>query len=182
MKKSKIKTYIPLNHDTQKILTGVLAGSLFGLGLGILIAPKKSMGLKGELYNAYLDLSNRTGEIKENLIDQGSDIYSKFQEWIPETVEFTNHPLLVGGILGGLLGAASAYAIHRRNGSGASQKFNGSFSKGANWVKCAMQVVDRISDSLEEKKTKKSNSDHFNNLFQLADIGFRAYQSYKQRR
>ena len=170
------------NEHSKMLFLGTIAGSLLGAGLTFFLTQKGGKHYRNQVYDTYNSFSEKANELKDNFLNNTSHSKSA------ETHKFN---LVIGGITGALIGAAAIAYFTNKNNSEAFLKHSAGFipenlkSKTGYWVKQAKNIINTVDHVLDEdESTEESTSSQSNmvdDLVELANVGMRLFQSYKQR-
>ena len=183
------KKHVCQNNHSQILLLGLIAGGLIGAGTALVLAPKNGKQLRKNLIDACQGFSDKTGEIKENLFEQGEELLEAAQQWSKKKkISPTSSQLALGGIAGCALGAAVALFLANKSKDEDSSYFPDISSKVESWTTNAKSVVDTLHGFLNEGNAKKRTAAHdesdgspFHEIMDLASIGLRLFQNLKQK-
>ncbi|WP_068467946.1 YtxH domain-containing protein [Candidatus Protochlamydia phocaeensis] len=220
------------NHiNSKEFLVGAAVGSLLGGVAALLTAPKSGKRLRGDINNMYCDLSDRTQDVAQQVSKRGKSlaksmssqtcdwadkakcIVSGVKNWVgleEEEEEETTRDLLIGGLVGGILGATAGLLLAPKAGSELREdladayndvsdrtqdmaeeiaKKGKSFAKTARsrtnkWLELAREVVDEISGQVQEKGEDFTDTakDRLNDIMDWAALGMRVWKGINSKR
>lgn len=184
------------NLHTKEFIVGAAVGSLLGSVAALLVAPTTGKKLRDGICGTYCDISDKTNDfanrsrsIAKNIGCQTCDWAGKAKSvvdgaaktvrgWVGhEEEEHTSRELLIGGLIGGVLGAAVALMLAPKSGEDFRQdladtyedmserthefadqmtKKGKAFAKRTNnrankWFALAQDIVSGLSDDVQEK-------------------------------
>lgn len=219
---------------TKEFVVGAAVGSLLGSVAALLVAPKAGKKLRAEICDAYCNISDKT----QDLASKGKSLAKSFGcqtcGWVSkgksavdgakesirgwgseEEEEETTRDLLIGGLVGGILGATVGLLLAPKSGEALRQdisdtyedmserthdfandvtKKGKSFAKKASsrankWLDLAKEVVDGLTDEVEEKGEDwvehvkgLVNNKHANKVMDWAHLGYRLWQGIQSKR
>jgi len=186
-KKSKGRK-IHLSSDNTHLLIGAVTGGLLAVGLTLLLAPKKRVGLRKELYNSYQDWAEQAAGLGEYIPDS-KHVFEKIQKIAKGShLNIADNSLLVGGLAGGVLGAGITYLLTNQ---GHFPQIGDIASTTQCWIKKAKNVLDKIHEVDDEEDEDDEEEDEekpgkvgtrLSDILELANVGFKAYQNFKKRK
>lgn len=180
---------------SQRLVMGLIAGGLIGAGAALILTPKSGKQLRRHLSDVCQNLAETTDEIKESLLQRGEEFIDSAQEWTKSPQSPSTISLAIGGITGCALGATIAILISHQNEKTCTNPRNhfkeaSRFShdiglKAQTWISNAKSFVDTMHDVLhtEEAESKPtSGSSPIHEILELASLGARLFQNFKNRR
>lgn len=186
------------HHKGKEFLVGAALGGLLGTMTALLIAPKAGKKLREDICDKYCDISESTQEMADSVTKKGkdfvkgvncytNDLSDKAKEVIGDIANWVHlrkknedgdvscmvKDFAIGGLTGGVLGAALALLLAPKSGqeirqdlvekyedmADTAQRFSKkgkSFAKSigvktTDWFSLAEDLVDQVSDKLREK-------------------------------
>lgn len=182
---------------TKEFIVGAAVGSLLGSVAALLIAPTTGKNLRDGICDTYCDITEKTNDlanrgrsIAKNIGCHTCDWAGKAKSvmdgatktvkgWVGEEVEEeqTSRDLLIGGLIGGVLGAAVALMLAPKSGEDFRQDILDTYddvserthefadnvtkrgkafakrtsSKANKWYALAQDIVSGLSDDVQEK-------------------------------
>lgn len=187
-----------------RIMLSVVAGGVVGATTALLLAPKSGKKLRGDLYDAYEDMSDRGREFINDAVDRGQcaaksageyadNMKTAARDFIRKAPEASspNVNLIIGAVAGGCLGAAAIYLLSsKENEVDFAQKIRAAGSKisSTNWLDTARNVLDTIQQKVngQHNGSEMEEGVHGHNKMQevleFASLGLRLWENIKKRR
>lgn len=222
------------NHNKGKeFLVGAAIGGLLGTVAALLVAPKAGKKLREDICDTYCNLSESTEDMVESvskkskdfvkdvgcctgdLTDKAKDVIGEIAKWIhlrkqEKDNDSTVKDFAIGGIAGGVLGAALGLLLAPKSGDEVRQdiadryedvaetakqlrKKGKSIAKdiGAqttDWLALAEDIVDQVSekvretrDDVVEKGRSIAESSQVQNIMDWASLGVKLWRHMKKR-
>lgn len=209
---------------TREFIVGAVVGSLLGSVAALLAAPKAGKKLRQEICDTYCDLSERTQDFAKRGKSLAQSFGTQSNQWAgkakqavegakksvkgwmgqeeEEEEDGSTRDLLIGGLAGGIVGAAIGLLLAPKAGdelrhdlvetyddmSDKTQAFaKTTRSKANKWLNLARQVVDDLSEEaqdkgedLVEKAKGLINHKRIHDVLDWVALGARAWQSVKK--
>jgi gas vesicle protein len=210
---------------TKEFIIGAAVGSLLGSVAAILIAPKEGKKLRQDICETCSDLTERTQDLARRGKSIAQSIGSQSNQWAgkakeavegakksvrgwmgqeeEEVEENSARDFLIGGIAGGIVGAAIGLLLAPKAGeelrhdiiekyddvSDTTQAFaKRTQSKANKWIDLARQVVDDLTEEAHDKgedlvdRAKGLiNHKRIHDVMDWASLGVRVWQKMKKR-
>jgi gas vesicle protein len=216
---------------TKEFLMGAVIGSLLGGVTLLLTAPTAGKKLRREINDLYDDFSDRgheiadqfskkskglmksLGEQSHHFADKAKCLYCGMKNMVgceEHEEEDSTKDLIIGGAIGGLLGALAGLVLAPKSGSelrgdiadtyesmsekshemvdqvskNGKKMVRSAKSKANKWVDFAKGLVDEWTDEVEEKGDEYVHQakDKVNDLFDWAVLGYRVWQNINKKR
>jgi gas vesicle protein len=220
--------------SANEFLVGAAVGSLLGGVSALLMAPKTGKRLRQDINDVYCDMTERTSDAAEQVSKKGKalaksmscqshDLADKakcmlcgvknFLGYASEDEEDSDEhlrDLLIGGAVGGILGAVTGLLLARKPGNELREDLADTYedvaertqemaeqmskkgktfvktakSRANNWINVAKEIVDGLTDEVEEKgsELKEQAKSRFNDVADWASLGFRVWNEISKRK
>lgn len=191
------------NISANKLILGALLGSVVVGTSAVLMSSKKKQTFTSKSSEAIGDLKDKLEEylnyigkksqnISGDISDKASDYSSKIHDFalqISDQVEGLGttenkdkmKAFLVGGILGGMLGAGASTWMS--SGSGNKEEFLTTIGKSANNVKDTIQeILHIIDEKTSSENISKSSSSTVKDVIDFASMGLQIWQSMQSKK
>lgn len=193
MVKSRSKGNV--DGGNQALAIGAVAGGLLGLGVTLFLTSKKGKHLCSDMYETYQNLSDKASDLKDDLMEQSEDLMEKVQNWVSPEEQHSNTNLIIGSIAGGLLGATAIYFACQQSGMSCQSFINKAQvmlpkdlkKKSECWLQKTKETLEKLTNALNQfeenvEETVHSKESKVQGIVDLANLGFRLFNSIKQRR
>lgn len=217
---------------SKDFLVGAAVGSLLGSVTALLVAPKAGKKLRQDINDLYSDLTDRTQDAADHFTRKGKSFAKSFSGHShdladkakclvcgvknlvgyghEEEEEDTTRDLLIGGAIGGLLGAVAGLLLAPKSGSDLREDIADTYeefaerthdaaeqfskrgktfaktakSKANKWIDFAKEIVDEFSDEVEEKSEEFADKakNRVNDIVEWASLGYRVWQGLNKRK
>lgn len=165
--------------ETDKFVKGLVIGGVVGAALYLFASSKKGEEWQEDINDVYHDLSKKAVKATKKLRESGEDLYEDYSKGLLKKAHHISTPpknVLIGSIAGGLLGIAAVYFL---SNSRPESKF---LASSESWVKKAKSVLDTIDSAIaKEEDSEPEKNTIVDDALQLATLGIRLYNNYKER-
>ncbi len=223
---------------TNEFLVGAAVGSLLAGVTALLMAPKTGKRFRQGINDVYSDMTERTSDAAEQVSKKGKDlaksVYGQSHDLADrakgflggvknymcyETEDEDSHEededsqvrdLLIGGAIGGVLGAVTGLLMAPKAGTDFREDLADTYedvaektqemaeqvskkgktfvktakSRANNWVSVAKEIVDNLTEEVEEKGSeyKEQAKGKMNDVADWASLGFRIWKEISKRK
>jgi gas vesicle protein len=188
-------------NPITRIMLGVAAGGIVGVTTALLLAPKAGKRLRGELYNAYEDISERSKDFINDAMDKGQtavkstgefadNVKATAREFMRNTPDISNPNvnLLIGALAGGCIGAAAIYMLsHKEIESDFATKIKAAGRGASHWIDTARDVLGSIQSTANNLQHNGSEilddvqNNKMHDVLEFASLGLRLWENIKKR-
>lgn len=218
---------------TKEFAVGAAVGSLLGSVAALLTAPKSGRHLREDIADTYSDVSDKTRRLARKGKSYAKGMSCHTCDWTDKAKSFVNNAgkgirswvssedddeengggaeLLIGGIAGGVLGAAIGLLLAPKSGAELREDIAEAYedaadkadeftkhgkkfvkkarSKGEKWLNFAKHFVDELQEGgaeegeeWVEKAKELIHNDRINEIVDWASLGFRIWKGIKSNR